>query len=158
MRVIAGAAVLLGLVAGSPQAQQAAQTPPPTPGAIALHRAGYKMESIDITLAPREGMEYKYRLEKGAALLYSWTSTARVHYEMHSEPDNAPRGFAETFDKQDDRDRGHASYLAPFSGIHGWYWENRTDAEVTIRLTSAGFYSESREFRRGVPVRIKRFE
>jgi hypothetical protein len=121
-------------------------------------QGGDKQESIEIRLAPGEGMEYKYRLERGAGLLFSWTADAPVHYELHSEPDGAPRGFAETFDKQDERNQAQGTYTAPFPGIHGWYWQNRTKAAVTIKLTTAGFYTESREFRKGVPVKIKRFE
>jgi hypothetical protein len=102
-------------------------------------------------------MEYKYRLARGAGLLFSWTATAPVHYELHSEPESGPKGYAETFDKQDSRDSGHGNYVAPFPGIHGWYWENRTDQEVIVRLVSAGHYTESLEFRRKQDVKRKAF-
>jgi hypothetical protein len=36
-----------------------------------------------------------------------------------------------------------------FAGIHGWFWENTTDAPVTVTLKSAGFYSLAHEFRGG---------
>jgi hypothetical protein len=91
-------------------------------------------------------------------MLYSWTSTGPVHFELHSEPDGVPRGYAEFFDTQDNRDRAHGVYNAAFPGIHGWWFENKTAASVTITLTTAGFYSESREFRKGVPVKIKRID
>ena len=39
-------------------------------------------------------------------------------------------------------ERGHGSFTAPFSGIHGWYWENFGTTPVTIQLMSAGFYSQ----------------
>ena len=99
------------------QAPAGVQPPPPTPGAFVAQPSLFKTDSIEIRLAPKEGMEYKYRLEKGAALVFSWTATAPVHYELHSEPDAGPKGYAETFDKHDSRDAAHASYVAPFSGI-----------------------------------------
>ena len=99
----------------------------------------------------------RYRLEKGAGLLYSWTATAPVHYEMHSVPDGAPKEFAETFDKQDDRMGAHGTYAAPFPGIHGWYWQNRTQQPVTLTMNTTGFFSESHEFRKGQPVKRKPF-
>jgi len=133
------------------------QPPPPTPSAVSLQTSPFKQETVAITLGPKEGMEYKYELEKGQALLYSWTSTAPVHYELHSEPAVGPKGYAEFFDQQDDRDQAHGSYLAPFSGIHGWYWENKSDREVTLRLTTSGFYSGSLEFRKAQPVKRKTF-
>ena len=141
-------------------AQQAApgwQPPPPTPGAISPQAGPFKQDSVEFTLAPGEGMEYKYRLEKGAAFVYSWTSTGPVHFEMHSVPDGAPSSFAETFEKLDDRTGGHGSYTAPFPGIHGWYWQNRTDRPVTLTFRGVGFFSESQEFRRGAEPKKKSF-
>ncbi len=158
MRPIAYTVTAVLLLAASPRAQTAPVQPPlPTPGAISLQTGPYKQETIEIKLAPKEGMEYKYELDKGQALLYSWSSTAPVHYELHSEPTAGPKGYAEFFDQQDDRDQAHGSYVAPFAGIHGWFWENRSDREVTLRLTTSGFYSGSLEFRRAQPVKRKVF-
>src|SRR5688572_18313033 len=52
--------------------------------------AAFKQETVEFKVGPREGMEYKYRLEKGEALLYSWKTTAPVNVEFHAEPDGAP--------------------------------------------------------------------
>ena len=30
--------------------------------------------------------------------------------------------------------------IAPWHGIHGWYWQNNNEAAVTVRLRMAGFY------------------
>jgi hypothetical protein len=70
-----------------------------------------------------------------------------------SQPDNAPRGYAEFFDTNQGTG-SNGVYHAPFTGIHGWWWENKSDREVTIALTTAGFYTETHEFRKGVPVKI----
>ncbi|MGH9255128.1 MAG: hypothetical protein ACRD3C_11215 [Vicinamibacterales bacterium] len=123
------------------------------PWSISLQTAPFKQETVTFTLGPKEGMEYKYRLEKGSSMLYAWTASSELYWELHSEPDGAPRGYAEFFDTSGG-DRSNGVYNAPFSGIHGWWWENKSDRNVTITLSSAGFYSESREFRKGQPVRI----
>ena len=159
MRALAFAFVALLAAAGAAaqQAPPAWQPPPATPGAISPQENAYKQDAIEFTLAPGEGMEYKYRLEKGAAFVYSWTASAPVHFEMHSVPDGAPTTFAETFEKLDDRPAGHGSYIAPFPGIHGWYWQNRTDRPVTLTFTAAGFFTESQEFRRGQQPKRKAF-
>ena len=34
----------------------------------------------------------------------------------------------------------HGSLAAPFDGIHGWYYENRTARPVTVRLKLSGYY------------------
>jgi hypothetical protein len=118
----------------------------------------FKEETTTIVLQPGEGMEYKYRLEPGGTFLYSWSSSAPVHVEMHSQPDNAPRGYADSFELNDALTQSHGSYTAAYPGIHGWYWENRTADPVTVTLTSAGFFSESQEFRKGQPVMRRAIE
>jgi hypothetical protein len=109
----------------------------------------FSTESVDFVLAPREGMEYKYRLDKGAALLYAWTATAPVNVEFHAEPDGGPKGYAQTYEKKDAQRAASGTLTAPFAGIHGWFWENTTDAPVTVTLKSAGFYTLAHEFRAG---------
>jgi hypothetical protein len=37
-------------------------------------------------------------------------------------------------------DREHGSLVAPFDGIHGWYYRNDTDMPIVVRLTVSGFY------------------
>jgi hypothetical protein len=123
------------------------------PWSISLQTAPFKQETVRFTLAPKEGMEYKYRLERGSGMHYSWTATSELFWELHSQPDGAPRGYAEFFDTNGG-DRSHGTYNAPFPGIHGWWWENKSDRDVTITLSTSGFYTESHEFRKGQPVKM----
>ena len=125
---------------------------------IAKQDRRFQQETVEFKIAPNEGMEYKYRLDKGEALLYSWTATGPVHYEFHAEPDGAPRGYAQTYETADNTSQTSGTLTAPFSGIHGWYWQNLTGQDVTVTLTSAGYYNMAHEFRTGAPVRNKMFQ
>ena len=107
----------------------------------------FASDQIELRLEPGKGIEYKYRLDKGQALLYSWAATAPVHFEFHAEPDDGPRGYAQTYEKVDSSPGASGTLTAPFSGIHGWYWENRTGSPVSVTLKSSGFYTLSHEFR-----------
>lgn len=113
---------------------------------IAPQPGEYRLDSAELALHPSEWVEYTYRLEEGESMLFSWHATAPVSYNFHSAPDGAPPGYAESFDSEES-DHRHGTYTAPFSGIHGWYWENRGTTELTIRLTTAGFYSSAQESR-----------
>jgi hypothetical protein len=62
-------------------------------------------------VSDRESVEYKYRLDKGEALLYTWKATGRVNYELHAEPDGAPRGYAESFEKKDGKEAASGDAL-----------------------------------------------
>ena len=106
-------------------------------------------DTEEFVIGPREGIEFKYRLEKGQALLYSWTATAPVNFEFHAEPDGAPKGYAQTYEKKDGQRQASGTLTAPFPGIHGWFWENTTDAPVTVTLKSAGFYNLAHLFKGG---------
>ena len=122
---------------------------PVSRGPIGEYPGEFKLDVFTIELAPYEYVEYKYRLEKGATLLYSWTASAGVVHDFHGErAANATDGgpAEESFDKQNRR-QASASYSAPFSGIHGWYWENPSGEPIRIRLTSAGFYTSAVEIR-----------
>jgi hypothetical protein len=117
----------------------------------------FQNEAIEFQLAPREGIEYKYRLDQGEALLYSWKASSPVNVEFHAEPDGGPRGYAQTYEKSQGVEAS-GTLTAPFSGIHGWYWENTTDEPITVTLTSAGYYNLSHEFRANQPVKNKMFQ
>lgn len=113
---------------------------------VALQDDEYRLDEAVLRVGPGGWLEYTYRMEVGATMLFSWQATGPLEYNFHSAPDGAPPGYAESFDAQEN-DRAHGTYTAPFTGVHGWYWENMTDTEVTISFWTAGFYSEAHEAR-----------
>ena len=117
-------------------------------------KAVYKVDSREIVLRPGQGVEIKYHFTKGAAMLYSWKASAVVPFEFHGVPDqkppNAPADYYESHEKDDaGKDQSHGHFISPSTGIHGWWWENKTDKDVTVKLTTAGFYTKAIEFSRG---------
>ena len=102
----------------------------------------YRVDSTELELYPAEWVEYFYRLDEGSSMVFTWNATGPVSYNFHASPDGAPAGYAESFDAQE-RDEGHGTYTAPFTGIHGWYWENIGTEELTITLTTSGFYTSA---------------
>ena len=103
----------------------------------------YKIDSREIKLKPGEGMEIKYNMKKGAGLIYSWVASEKLLFEFHGAPNVQPVGKDyETYeiDNQVGKDQAHGTFIAPSSGVHGWFWENKSANEVTLKLVSAGFY------------------
>ncbi len=113
---------------------------------IAPAEGEYRVDQAELSLYPAEWVEYFYRLEEGSTMLFTWNATGPVEYNFHASPDGAPAGYAESFDARDLED-GHGTYTAPFTGIHGWYWENTGTEEITITLHTAGFYTNAHEGR-----------
>jgi hypothetical protein len=127
--------------------------PPPDGGAPRMkgtfisQTKGYKMDSREIKLQPGEGLEIKYNMKKGSGMVYSWTASDKLLFEFHGEPNVKPAGkegtdYYETYDIDNEtgKDQAHGTFIAPSSGIHGWFWENKTPNTVTLNLVSAGFY------------------
>jgi len=124
---------------------------------VAPQDGPFKQETVEFKVGPRKFVEYKYRLDKGEALLYSWNASGQVNVEFHGEPDGAPSGFAESYEKKQAVNQASGTFTAPFPGIHGWYWENREDRDVTVTVMTAGYYNLSHEFRDGAEVKNKMF-
>ena len=106
----------------------------------------YLVDEAELVVRPSEWVEYTYRLDEGASMIYSWQATGPLNYNFHSAPDDAPAGYAESFDAQES-DQAHGMYGAPFTGNHGWYFENLGDSSVTLTLYTAGFYTAAHEGR-----------
>ena len=122
---------------------------------LSAYRSSYRTDLRAFELEPGGFVEYKYRLEAGRAMVYSWTASSWVRSEMHSEADTSPIGTAEFFEVVEETLHRHGSYVAPFSGIHGWYWLNETDGPVTVTLHAAGFFTTSTEFLEGVAPMVQ---
>src|SRR5262245_59401150 len=90
----------------------------------------FQQESVDFKLAPREGMEYKYRLDKGEALLYAWSATAPVNFEFHAEPDGAPAGYAQTYEKKSAQMQASGTLTGHFPVITGASVADTPDQDV----------------------------
>jgi hypothetical protein len=116
--------------------------------ALLEHYTDHATDSVEFVLEPFQSVEYKYVLDEDNAMLYSWHADAPVYYDMHADPGMSMEGSDESFG-QGESERRSGLYVAPFTGIHGWFWENRGFETVTIRLQSAGFYISSSVFRDG---------
>jgi hypothetical protein len=105
----------------------------------------WRVDQRQFTIAPGTGMEFKYELDRGATMVYSWKATGFVDYDFHTEPDGQPSSASDSFDKGTSSQR-RGGYTAPYDGIHGWYWENTSNRDVTVTLQTAGFYDEATLF------------
>lgn len=105
----------------------------------------YREDTRQFTIEPKSGLEFKYTLNKGATMIYSWKATGFVDFDFHTEPAGKPSSASDSFEKGEAVQK-KGGYTAPYDGIHGWYWENKGNAPVTVTLTSAGFYSRATLF------------
>lgn len=114
-------------------------------GAVTLYPRTYKVDTVELVLEPYEYVEYKYHLIADAGMIFSWSANTALVHEFHGDPDANPQDVR-SYDKST-KSNASGSFTAPINGIHGWFWENPGGEPVTIKLTSAGFYTHAIEFR-----------
>jgi len=101
-------------------------------------------------LGPYEAIEFKYTMEEGQPMLFSWHSTGPLNYDMHSHPFEGGEELTESYGVGN-AEAVQGLYVAPFTGIHGWYWQNRTLDNVTLTLEASGGFTHSTIFEGGAP-------
>ena len=131
--------------------------PAPVPGQPTVYTPQtrtYKVDAQDFQLAPGEGVEMKYHMQKGAGLVYAWKANGKLAFEFHGEPDQKPnKDYFESYELDDKtgKDASYGSFTAPSTGIHGWFWQNKGDKDVQFRLTVAGFFDSAKMYVDGKP-------
>ena len=49
------------------------------------------------------------------------------------------------------RDRFYGYFIAPTTGVHGWFWQNKTTKDVRMHLSVSGFFDVARMYDAGAP-------
>jgi hypothetical protein len=107
--------------------------------------AAIKSDRFEFDLLPYEGIELKYELAQGTPMIFAWRATAPVNFDMHAHPFAGGDTLTESYSITDARAQTGV-YLAPFTGIHGWYWQNQSLDPVTLTLDATGALIGSRTF------------
>jgi hypothetical protein len=127
-------------------AQTTATAPAAADGkTIAYFDKAYRTDVIEITMPPNDELEYKVKLKAGEAMVYSWTSTVKnpeeFYFDFHGETPPLPgqkpavREYLQTTGA-----KSAGVFIAPVTGVHGWYLQNQSLDEVKVRIQLAGFY------------------
>lgn len=114
-----------------------------TTGAAKALSTSYRSDMTEIAVAPQgdpaggDKLEYMVKMKSGDPLLYSWEALdgGDFWHEFHGHTEDSV-----TFYQKADGVKHQGSLAAPFDGIHGWYFENRSDKPVIVRLRLSGFY------------------
>ena len=101
----------------------------------------FMRDTRTFTIKPLDGVEFNYRMEKGGTMVYSWTASDGLNWDFHGEPKGSEPGYAESYAEGEGKD-GNGAFIAPTSGLHGWFWENQSNKPVTLTLKTAGHFTE----------------
>lgn len=122
----------------------------------AAHRypASFRSDAFEIPLAAsgdpqrRNALEFKVRMKKGEAVVFSWAAAGLaapddLMFDFHGHTVARPEGKAPVSVVDYEKASGagaNGAITAPLEGIHGWYFRNRSDKPITVRLKLAGYY------------------
>lgn len=98
---------------------------------------------------PEAALEYKFAMKPGQTLLYKWqalsedgsTVAVPVEFDFHGHTlakDGEEMTVANYRKSEAPADEG--ALMAPFDGIHGWYFKNHAPDPIRIRLEVEGYY------------------
>ncbi len=96
-------------------------------------------DEVSYSLAPGEGIEVKLVMQEGQTARFEWTANGSVvNYDTHGDGSGQKISYEQGRGVPDQT----GELTAAFTGNHGWFWRNRTDAPVTVTLRTAGDYAE----------------
>lgn len=132
--------------AEAPAPAPEAEAPAPTaeagaeePAVVAEPAAPEWRDEVSYTLAPGEGIEVKLVMEEGQTARFEWTANGGVvNYDTHGDGS----GQKVSYEQGRGVPEQAGELTAAFTGNHGWFWRNRTDAPVTVTLRTGGAYAE----------------
>lgn len=126
----------------SSNAVEAAPTMQPAAGTVAKSDVPFRSDEMQLTLEPFEGAEIKATMRKGEQFVFAWTiQGGKVNVDMHGERPDAGDEFT-SYWKDTKQTSAQGAFVAPFDGSHGWYWENRGEQPVTVKVKVSGFYQK----------------
>ena len=97
-------------------------------------------DTVIITIPAKKGLEYKFYISKGETLEFDWnTNGEKLYFDFHGEPEGDKTGYFKSF-KESTQSQSSGTLSVPFTGSHGWYWENKTNQAVTVFLKTSGNY------------------
>ena len=96
-------------------------------------------DEMTFTLTPGQGTEIKLKMLEGDKAKYAWSVQGGVvNFDTHG--DGTGRSVSYEKGRRVANDEGEL--IAAFTGNHGWYWRNRSEANVTVLLRTGGTYSD----------------
>jgi hypothetical protein len=115
-------------------------------GLFAFQMNGFATEEIEwqdtitVTVPAENGIEYKLYMYEGNEFEFTWqTDVTQLYFDFHGEPAGDTTGYFKSY-KIATSTTDTGSLVAPFEGIHGWYWQNNSTEDVVVTVNVKGEY------------------
>ena len=116
-----------------------------------FYASAFRTDTFEIKLPPDgdgSDLEYKVKMHPGGTLTFSWNVTGDeahpdwFYFDFHGESVALTQDGKTTVMeyKQATGLNSSGALVAPFEGVHGWYFQNQSDKPQTVHLKLSGFY------------------
>lgn len=98
-------------------------------------------DNIQVVVPAGKGIEYKVKMLKHGNLKYEWNSgDETMFFDFHGDPfSEIKTGWYQSYTIAYSNNMV-GTFIAPFEGVHGWYFKNTTDKDITVDLVLKGQY------------------
>jgi len=113
-----------------------------------FHDTPFRTDVLEIPLVPkgdktgRSELEYKVRMKTGDTIVYTWSASDAtdedLFFDLHAETAGPDIKVVEF--KQATAAQSNGSLTAPIDAAHGWYWHNKSNKPLMVRLRLSGYY------------------
>jgi hypothetical protein len=98
--------------------------------------------TVAIELVPFGQAEYKFTMEEGDSLSYSWaTDQGEAYADLHGHTMVDGSEVLVEYLKSDSVSGGSGRITTPFAGEHGWYFLNLEEQKQIVTLKVSGTFS-----------------
>ena len=99
-----------------------------------------RTDTLSLTLEPDQGAEIKAMMRAGDTMKFLWEAdNGPLFFEFHGDEKGQSADDFTSYEKAT-KQRSDGNFTAAFEGKHGWYWKNRTQQTITVKLTTTGVY------------------
>ncbi|MBL7013436.1 MAG: transmembrane anchor protein [Candidatus Marinimicrobia bacterium] len=102
---------------------------------------------LKVQIPPGEAIEIKLEMKKGSVAKYKWsTNNGAINYNLHGDGYKGMH-ISTTYKKGRMVSSDRGELIAEFDGYHGWFWRNRNDVAVTVKLEAAGDFIQMKRMK-----------
>lgn len=102
----------------------------------------HRQDSINVSVPAGKGIEYKIAVLKYGQVKYAWkTNQGILFVDMHGDVKSADTksGYFESYTVANSNNMA-GSFIAPYEGKHGWYFKNKSNADIEVTINLTGEY------------------
>ena len=116
-------------------------------GIFSESETSFHQGDYEILVPAFRDFEFSINMTKGDSIVYTWSADMAapelVDVEFHGHTDPVDGKGLLMFYKMHNEGKGNGAMTAPYTGGHGWYFNNHGEQDVLVKLHVSGFYSES---------------